>query len=258
MRDDFSKPTIETLAKRAGVRCSNPACRKLTSGPHADSARNVNIGVAAHKTAASPGGPRYDPDLSPKQRQSPNNGIWLCQSCGKLVDSDTGRYTVEVLRQWKQSSEQAALSEVQGGTAQAAALDNAAELDISYKERVIRSERHDYELIVTVRNQGTEPLVDYHVDVEIPRPLLEHPESHVKLVADRSTSTLCLIRAPYDPRLEVYPGDSKKVLVIPYRIDDELFRNRGDLFNEEVHATLYRKGFVPLAVKKAVGELQCF
>lgn len=109
MRDDFSIPVKETLAKRVSLRCSNPACRKPTSGPQEDPAKSINIGVAAHITAASADGPRYDPRLPVDGRKSASNGIWLCQSCAKLVDNDSDRYTVETLHRWKTVSEAAAL-----------------------------------------------------------------------------------------------------------------------------------------------------
>jgi hypothetical protein len=105
MRDDFPKRTIETLAKRVGNRCSNPNCGQATSGPHTEDAKVVNIGVAAHITAASAGGPRYDASLLPRERQSIRNGIWLCQTCSKLVDSDESRYPVTLLRGWKKEAE---------------------------------------------------------------------------------------------------------------------------------------------------------
>jgi len=88
MRDDFPKRTIDILAKRVGQRCSNPDCLRPTSGPHTEPSKSVVVGVAAHITAASAGGPRYDAGLSPEQRRSIDNGIWLCQTCAKLVDSD--------------------------------------------------------------------------------------------------------------------------------------------------------------------------
>jgi hypothetical protein len=113
MRDDFPKPVVETLAKRVGNRCSNPTCRKRTSGPHTEGDKALNVGVAAHITAASLGGPRYDASLTSEERRHIGNGIWLCQSCGKLVDNDETRYTKVLLIQWKQDAEQEALKEIE-------------------------------------------------------------------------------------------------------------------------------------------------
>lgn len=113
MRDDFSVAVKDTLALRVGMRCSNPACRQLTCGPRANPAQIVNIGVAAHITAAAPSGPRYDPTLSAKFRASIDNGIWLCQNCAKLVDNDTERFTVESLRAWKMRAEVITFEELQ-------------------------------------------------------------------------------------------------------------------------------------------------
>jgi hypothetical protein len=69
--------------------------------------------VAAHITAASPGGPRYDPSLTPEERKSAGNGIWLCQACAKMVDNDEIRYTKPLLIQWKEAAEQEALREIE-------------------------------------------------------------------------------------------------------------------------------------------------
>lgn len=112
MRHEFPKRTIETLAKRVGYRCSNPSCRQPTSGPHSEDSKSVSIGVAAHITAASAGGPRYDASLPQKERQSIGNGIWLCQSCSKVIDSDEKQYTVSVLKGWKLEAERQASSKL--------------------------------------------------------------------------------------------------------------------------------------------------
>ena len=93
------------IAKRAGFLCSNPECKSPTVGSAPGHDKSVNIGVAAHITAAAPGGPRYDPSLTPEQRRDQSNGIWLCQTHGKLVDSDSEHFTVEMLREWKGASE---------------------------------------------------------------------------------------------------------------------------------------------------------
>jgi hypothetical protein len=105
-RDDFDRKTKDTLAKRVGFLCSNPQCRRSTSGPHSDPTSTVNIGVAAHITAASLGGPRFDSWLTPTERRQITNGIWLCQSCSKLVDNDVDAFAVGILNQWKADAEQ--------------------------------------------------------------------------------------------------------------------------------------------------------
>jgi hypothetical protein len=113
VRDNFPKPVVQTLAKRVGNCCSNPACHKRTSGPHTDDDKALNVGVAAHVTAASAGGPRYDPSMSSEDRKGIGNGVWLCQSCAKLVDNDESRYTGELLLRWKRDAEQEALREIE-------------------------------------------------------------------------------------------------------------------------------------------------
>lgn len=65
----------------------------------------IDVGVAAHITAASRGGPRFDPALSEKDRAGVANGIWLCQNCAKLIDSDIVRFSAAVLRGWKLCAE---------------------------------------------------------------------------------------------------------------------------------------------------------
>lgn len=104
-RDDFKAATVERLGERVSYRCSNPECLAQTIGPNWDDDRTTSIGVAAHITAASPGGPRYDSYLTPDQRQSFANGIWLCNNCSRKVDGDETQYTAETLRLWKRSVE---------------------------------------------------------------------------------------------------------------------------------------------------------
>ena len=113
-RDDFPGQVKDLLAKRVAFECSRPGCGQVTSGPQADPARSVNVGVAAHITAASPDGPRYDPALSSEKRRSHENGIWLCQTCAKLVDNDPIRNPAELLRTWKQFAEERAARALEG------------------------------------------------------------------------------------------------------------------------------------------------
>ena len=113
MRDDFPPKVVDALSKRVGMRCSNPGCKLPTCGPRDEPTKSVNVGVAAHITAASSGGPRFDPNLSSEERSSIENGIWLCQTCSKLIDNDTSRYTVNGLKKWKQDAEKSALNAIE-------------------------------------------------------------------------------------------------------------------------------------------------
>lgn len=115
-RDDFSSAKKQLLANRVGLKCSNPMCRKLTCGANKNPEKITNIGVAAHICAAAKGGPRYDASMTPQERKSFENGIWLCQSCSKLIDTDTTRYTKETLQSWKRIAEEISIMEVEAAS----------------------------------------------------------------------------------------------------------------------------------------------
>ena len=106
-RDNFTKATIATLAKRVGYCCSNPECNKPTIGPGSDPMKATIIGKAAHISAASPGGPRYNARLSSEQRKSIENGIWLCSDCATFIDREESFVSVDILQEWKRISESA-------------------------------------------------------------------------------------------------------------------------------------------------------
>jgi hypothetical protein len=103
-RDEFPKGIIDSLAKRAFYTCSNPGCRCLTLSPsEEDDEKYISIGVAAHITAAAEGGPRYDASLSPEERYSIKNGIFLCSNCASMIDKNNGLdYSTELLKRWKE------------------------------------------------------------------------------------------------------------------------------------------------------------
>ena len=137
-RDNFSAPTKLALANRVGHFCSNPDCRAPTKGPTASPGGTTNVGDAAHIAAASPGGPRYDSSLTHEQRVSPENGIWLCKTCAKLVDDDEEEYTSDKLQLWKADAEEAARQRLGKPTVSAA---NAARIIAS--RNVLLQQRRD-------------------------------------------------------------------------------------------------------------------
>ncbi|MDA1000504.1 MAG: hypothetical protein O2807_08320 [bacterium] len=116
-RDDFPKMVIQSLRDRVGGLCSQPLCRKPTTGPDAYAEDKATIiGIAAHICAASPGGPRYDPSQTESERCSFENGIWLCASCATLIDKNDGKsYSAEKLCGWKAVAEKNAHVELSSG-----------------------------------------------------------------------------------------------------------------------------------------------
>lgn len=108
-RDDFNNETKRIIARRVNYMCSIPHCPLFTQKPHPiDTEDALNLGIAAHITAASLNGPRYDLTMTPEKRKSAENGIWLCEKCAREIDLAPEVYTVELLRYWKHLAEEKA------------------------------------------------------------------------------------------------------------------------------------------------------
>ena len=113
-RDNFKATTKDVLPKRVGYLCSNPNCRKFTIGANHNKNKSTSIGVAAHISAASSGGPRYNSDLSLEQRIHIENAIWLCTNCSVMIDKDEINYPVELLKSWKIVAEYESILQING------------------------------------------------------------------------------------------------------------------------------------------------
>jgi len=86
--------------------------RRADERAQRDPTKTLNVGIAGHITAASPGDPRYDSSLTPEQRKGHDNAIWLCQTCGRLVDNDESAFTVQDLQRWKLAAAARALASI--------------------------------------------------------------------------------------------------------------------------------------------------
>jgi len=102
-RDDFTSSTKRIIAQRSGFRCAICGCQ--TEGPGLDPGKAVSVGDAAHITAASPRGPRYNADLTTEQRTDADNGLWACKNHHWIIDHDAERYTVADLVSRKRRAE---------------------------------------------------------------------------------------------------------------------------------------------------------
>jgi ribosomal protein L37AE/L43A len=109
-RDNFPASVKTELAKRVNYNCS--ICDAQTTAAKKGTDASFTIGKAAHITAAAAGGPRYDPTQTSAERRSIHNGIWVCASCGDIIDRDEAEYPVEMLHQLKTAAEQLARDRV--------------------------------------------------------------------------------------------------------------------------------------------------
>lgn len=103
---DFTRQTVETIAKRAANRCSSPDCGALTCGPAEHPDRSLTIGEAAHIFGSRPGSARFRDTMTPSGRSDITNAIWLCRNCHKLVDSDPIQFSSEILFEWRRQHEE--------------------------------------------------------------------------------------------------------------------------------------------------------
>ena len=140
------------------------------------------------------------------------------------------------------------------------AVRDAGSLDLTLEYETINmtQQRHDYQLVVLLKNTGNEPIDDWHVDVEFPTAILEHPEKKHHYVGSRSTKTYSFFRVSQsDHGTKIFPGDKLRAMIIEYFMDYEIFMSRGNLFQETVRATVYNKG-VSKKVEKSVEQLENF
>lgn len=133
------------------------------------------------------------------------------------------------------------------------------ELAIRYEKKIIRPERHDYELQVTLKNVGSRPITQWHVDVEFPTRLLEPNVTYALSVPERSDQDQTLFRVTQDHhRGAIYPDDTKIVMTIDYMMDHQIYYDSRGLFDQQVTAIAYVHGEFAATVKKVVRDLQFF
>jgi hypothetical protein len=251
-RNDFSKQTLDTLSKRVGFRCSNPACRQPTAGPGKTVTTSINIGVGAHIHAASPGGPRFALSQTTEQRSGIGNGIWLCQNCAKLVDSDVQRYTAAILNDWKSRAEQLSREALEGEMR----AEPIVTINVRRRNIKITGDRHDYRLEVTVHNVSATILRGYHVDLLFPTAVLTTEAGRVE---GRSDSISTLFRKTWATAADdIYPNDVLVLFHVEYHMTDSLFRREPPLFDLPVTVAAFLDGKRLSILERRFEEFQVF
>lgn len=106
LRDRVPPAQEKVVIARSGNKCAYPGCGlDLTIDPKADGDRPKATGKVAHIAAASPGGPRFDASMTPEERGSAQNLIYLCGPHHDAVDTQLGYHTREFLLEAKRAHE---------------------------------------------------------------------------------------------------------------------------------------------------------
>ena len=161
-RDEFNKDVMIALANRAGHRCSFPNCNAFTVGPSDESTTSVSkTGMACHIAAAAggPGARRYIKDMTSEDRKSIENGIWMCYTHGKLVDTDEIRFTIPMLKKWRQFAEFRARYRQEHGVDAPLPSDKILEIGFAEHELSFSSRENDTQVIGRALLDSCVPLV---------------------------------------------------------------------------------------------------
>lgn len=154
MNDKRLRPSTNTLRQLytlSGNMCAMPDCT------HALIDKNGTwIGEVAHIYAASNGGPRANPSLSPEERRSAGNLILICSNCHTKIDSSVTQYSAEQLLKIKTAHE----AIYRNGLQQAELKDCVDEYTITWPESlgaldVIRSDEHYEEAFESLHTVAT-------------------------------------------------------------------------------------------------------
>jgi hypothetical protein len=95
----ISMSVIKRLYTQSGNECAFTGCNQKI----VDS--DIVLGEICHIRAQSPGGPRYDPDMTDKALHSFENLIILCQKHHTIIDAKPDIYTIEALTAMKTEHE---------------------------------------------------------------------------------------------------------------------------------------------------------
>ncbi|AMY26280.1 hypothetical protein CH262_03190 [Rhodococcus sp. 05-2255-1e] len=115
-RDPVPKAQEKVVIARSGNKCAYPGCGlELTIDPKSDEDQPKATGKVAHIAGASPNGPRYDSTMTPKQRGSADNLVYLCSPHHDAIDFQLGYHTRDFLIEAKQTHELAVARAVRNG-----------------------------------------------------------------------------------------------------------------------------------------------
>ncbi|NRB11304.1 MAG: hypothetical protein HRU35_06825 [Rickettsiaceae bacterium] len=99
----YKTTTLRKLDTLSSNQCTAPSC----NNPLIAKDKETNLSKICHIEAVSPGGARFNPDMTDDDRRHYNNLILLCDECHRIIDNPINElnYTVGLLKEWKKEHE---------------------------------------------------------------------------------------------------------------------------------------------------------
>ncbi len=100
---EYTRTTLKRLFLLSCNQCAAPDCKKSLEARD----EKTIIAKICHIEAASPDGPRFNPNMTDDQRRDFDNLILLCDECHSIIDNkdNESKYTVDLLKKWKRDHE---------------------------------------------------------------------------------------------------------------------------------------------------------
>lgn len=89
---------------RSGGRCA--ICKEVVYDPDGDGGKGITYEEIAHIEGLNPGSARYNPAMTPEERNSIDNLILLCPTHHAVIDKDIKTYTVDELKTLKRNHQE--------------------------------------------------------------------------------------------------------------------------------------------------------
>lgn len=105
MSGNIPKKQLKILCIMSGNRCAMLDCRKELVLDGTKNDPPAIIGIIAHIKGEKPKAARYDPNMTPEERNSYENLIIVCGDCHTKIDNQPNTYTAEKLYQIKKEHE---------------------------------------------------------------------------------------------------------------------------------------------------------
>lgn len=105
MSSNIANKDMKILCIRSGNRCAFPKCNVILVKDKTEYDNESIVADMAHIRGEKPTAPRYDEDMTGKERNNYSNLILLCKLHHKMVDDQPNTYSVKKLLEMRSSHE---------------------------------------------------------------------------------------------------------------------------------------------------------